>query len=615
MSLVKQGWRNCSKSQIKDIDGHKHASLGFRQLRGKRQNDEFWFLRLFVTPDWIQKMINEVFTKNMSEKKERNRQPPPNEREFWLFFARLLLIMVRASPSGHLLQPYYELVNVALNEAMSVRRFNGLRASFHFTHSDFTDAMDHCMQVITTTVRLGRILALDETIAATDGRVARREGMIAYIPHKPHPKGLLIRAICGKFEKSKCVFFVGGRHKHARAGCAPSRTADELVRKLETQSNTNHIILLDGAHSANWFVPPNGRNGKTKYIISVTKSGVSGIYNRLCEACSLFLKVSQHSNLVDPETGVLATLNNSAGRDMAIVTDATSLEVAPPPRPGQKRINQEDFELATAVALLPVRSPEKLVEKLHISLDLTDESKNSMSAFVNQLLGVDILSPVDLSGHVTEHELNQLSKPHLDLIADKYGLKGNTTKTKAIKFILDHHPLAAETRLDQIRPKAKAGRVRKAPPASMSHYELNKKLEQMDVLQRDLLAPGDEPQFHTLYRANYGLHDRFNATLYTCFKFQSASGPFSMMAYLSLIIFAINARAMFAESRHSGEDDMSSPCHTATFCLEVARQIVKRYTDVQIYGDEKFVITDENLLAICSEEAAAQLPKKKSKRS
>jgi hypothetical protein len=439
--------------------------------------------------------------------------------------------------------------------------------------------------------------------------------MLIYIPGKPHPKGLLIRGICSKFEKSGCVFLIIGRHKHAGSTCPAGLTAVNLLNALEKRSPVNHVVLLDGAYPASMFLHPDGRPGSSRYICSVTKSAVSGIYNRLSEACASFIKVDQHCTLRNSDTGLLATLHNSAGKDIAIVTDATSLSSPPPRLDAQPRDRKPSFNLAVQFALLPVKSPSEILPFIGRT-DITDAAVlESMPSLTRHLFGVDVLSPTNLDGKVTQNELDPLSIPHLTMIAEHLGLHKRATRPKLIKYILDNHPLAAEVRIEANRPSALAMRKRKAAPASMGRYDLQKLIEQNKALQNDLLSTGAEPEFHSIYRSNYGLHDRFNATLYTCFKFQRASGPFQMLAWLSIIIYTINARAMFAESISTNNQDTSPPCHTATFCLSIARQICNRYIGTSIYGDEKFVITDENLLQVVSEQGAAELAKKQSKLS
>jgi hypothetical protein len=72
------------------------------------------------------------------------------------------------------------MVKAALNGAMTEARYNLLLAAFKFNNGIFSRSLDHCMDVVLKSVRLGRILALDETIAATESKVAQKKKMLIY---------------------------------------------------------------------------------------------------------------------------------------------------------------------------------------------------------------------------------------------------------------------------------------------------------------------------------------------------------------------------------------------------------------------------------------------------
>lgn len=174
-NLVKQGWLNCSNETIESIGGTHHASLTVRDTRRNGEKTELWFCQLFMTPEWIRTMVEDVFTPSLAQKGKPSLRKPPTETEFWIFFGRLLLALVVASPSGHQLDPCFAMVKAALDGAMKEARYNLLLAAFKFDNDIFSRSLDHCMDVVLKSVRLGRILALDETIAATESKVAEKK--------------------------------------------------------------------------------------------------------------------------------------------------------------------------------------------------------------------------------------------------------------------------------------------------------------------------------------------------------------------------------------------------------------------------------------------------------
>lgn len=610
-SLIKEGWTKCSAQGIKPIEGDLHARLAFRQTRKDEEKNELWFLQRFVTPEWIQWAINKIFKPNMSGNQYSYQKKPPTVSEFWVFFARTLCTLVKASPSGHLLHPTFALVEQHLMSMMTEARYNKLSAAFHFSHAAFQEVMRHNMSAIISNINLGKILALDESIIATHAEKAITENMTIFIKDKPHPFGILLRGLCGKFERSKCVFFVYGRHKHTGDTCAASKTAVSIINYLEDESTADHIIILDGGYPVATFIPPRGLGTRTKYLCSATKSLVSSHFNRLSEACSSLVKVGKHCTLKDEKNGRLATLHNSAGKDIVIVTDAFTLKSPAVLHAQQIRSQKAPFEFALHLALAPVKSTSEFLRYYPTTSPVPAAAKESMPTLIKYLFNVDVLSPMDLDGKVTREELKKLPVPHLITIANSLGRCKSKKREAVTQFILDNHPKAGETQLSAIRAKAKSSRKRRTTPASMSKHELRELENDNRKMKKILLETGTEPKFHEIYRANYGLQDRFNATLYSCFKFQRASGPFQILGWMSIIIFAINARAMFAELKHQKGQDMSSPCHTATFCQEIVRQIANMYLDEPIMGDETFVIKDKKLLAVRTEADTLELEHEK----
>lgn len=209
---------------------------------------------------------------------------------------------------------------------MKKYRFDALKASLQFDNSFFAKSMDHCLDIVTSKIDLGRVVALDETILATESKQAAHEKMVVYIPGKPHPKGLLIRGLCGKFERSNCVFFMYGQHMHKRSTCGVGNTSVSLLTKLQSHSTVEHIVLIDGAYPCRRILKPSSYESRSIHICSVTKAPISGTYNHLADACFKFIQPGQHATMVQQDTGLVATLHNSAGKEIVLVSDGVSFE-------------------------------------------------------------------------------------------------------------------------------------------------------------------------------------------------------------------------------------------------------------------------------------------------
>ena len=293
-----------------------------RLTRNRGKWNEFSFLKLFLTEEWVDSAIELEMATELDKKRRRAEKRLPKIKEFWIFFARLMLELVLASPAGHTISKSYARLIIILEREMKEYRYDALKSSLMFRHNFFASSMDHNLDVITKHVTLGRVVALDETILATESNEALDENMVVYIPGKPHPKGLLSRALCGKFKRSNCVFFMYGLHKYTGYTCDVVSCSVQLLSKLESVSNQIHITLIDGAYPCKALLRPTGYQGTSIHICSVTKAGLSSESNNLAHACKAFLPRNKHSTLIQQSTGLVASCHNSSGKEIVLVTDA-----------------------------------------------------------------------------------------------------------------------------------------------------------------------------------------------------------------------------------------------------------------------------------------------------
>lgn len=204
---------------------------------------------------------------------------------------------------------------------MKEYRYDALKSSLMFKHNFFASSMDHNLDVITKHVTLGRVVALDETILATESNEASMKIWWFTFLASLIPK-VCIRALCGKFKRSNCVFFMYGLHKYTGYTCDVVSCSVQLLSKLESVSNQIHITLIDGAYPCKAILRPTGYQGTSIHICSVTKAGLSSESNNLAHACKAFLPRNKHSTLMQQSTGLVASCHNSAGKEIVLVTDA-----------------------------------------------------------------------------------------------------------------------------------------------------------------------------------------------------------------------------------------------------------------------------------------------------
>jgi hypothetical protein len=85
-----------------------------------------------------------------------------------------------------------EEAETVLKGAITPDRYSTLLAAFCLDDPTSGAAFLHHRMQLQKLVKPGTVLAIDETILGSNSKSAKRNGMIRYIPGKPHPKGYFI---------------------------------------------------------------------------------------------------------------------------------------------------------------------------------------------------------------------------------------------------------------------------------------------------------------------------------------------------------------------------------------------------------------------------------------
>jgi hypothetical protein len=162
--------------------------------------------------------------------------------------------------------------------------------------------------------------------------------------------------------------------------------------------------------------------------------------------------------MVQQDTGLVASLYNSAGKEIVLVSDGVSFK-DPSAYPNVPKPHfTVSFEQAVALALLPFDSPSALWNAFPHPGPYPDDGPATIPALVKQWYGHDLLCPVDLDGNLTRPVLEACSIPHIKMIANSLGAPKRLTREKMIKFILEHHETAAVGRVEAARTRPIAAR-------------------------------------------------------------------------------------------------------------------------------------------------------------
>lgn len=502
-------------------------------------------------------------------------------------------------------------MNSTLQEALEEYRYKELRSACVLNMTQIRESLSHNLATIQRHCVIGRLIALDETVLATESKAAKQLKLVAFLPDKPHPLGMLARGMYSKMLYSERVLFLYGTIKDSTNTGNAKKNGLTMVRTLEQTTGGSHVVLIDSNFPTASFLDHQHPGVTSTFVCSSTKSPVSGKYNRLSDLSQRFISSGDHVLLENTQSGVLASVHNSAGRAIVIVINSVKTQGMPPPKRSTDPLKNISFDLAVAIATLPVEDPDQFAHIFNRPLPTDPSVLSSTWQTILHYTGHNITEPLDGVGHVTEVTLNECSRPHLLLIAERFAIPSRITNKKdLVHRILAVHPKASEEHIEKIVPKALPSKKRKALPLPATRAELRNLKDEIKTLQQDLLETGPRPEFHRLYHSNYGLQDRFNATLYLCFRFQHASEPMQTLTWFIFIIFLINSHAIHSELKAEKEPQNVKIAHTALFCLAVVRDIVKTYMnrDVTVSSDvnldEVELDTEEDVAQYCQRKGA-----------
>ena len=177
------------------------------------------------------------------------------------------------------------------------------------------------------------------------------------------------------------------------------------------------------------------------------------------------------------------------------------------------------------------------------------ESKYIMH-YVSHITGVDLLSPLDQYGKVSEKSLTGLSKAHVELIAQAYNIAvASIKKVDLIQSILRVHPKVDRSNDAPIVAPKKS--QKRSAASGVTELELRHAKRKCTDLEDRLLVTSARPDFAEQYSLNYGFQDRMNRLIYSTFRITKASSPQMKYAWMIIYCSVINAYGLWKEMKYA----------------------------------------------------------------
>jgi hypothetical protein len=459
-------------------------------------------------------------------------------------------------------------------------RFESIRAGFDLKEPTLRKALAASFDSLITLINVGYLLVVDETISATTSRKASEDGMVRFIPGKPHPKGYFCNMILSKLLKTKLPLVLDVEFKWSFESLSMSTAALALTKRTEERFGRDFGLILDSGYPAGTLLGHPHEDIKSKQIVSCSISKVSGEFRHLVEAASVCFVVGEKTLLWRPADHIVAFIHKKRKYTQVLTTNACGILDAPPL---ERALHPMSWQQASAIAEnfsvdqmtaafgWPAPSPDETPTKGVYPLE-----------YVSHITGVDLTTPLDANFYVSETSLSALPLPSLKAVAEHWRCSKTGYKKKDyIQAVLRVHPKAKPT--EPLTDSASKKRRRNSDAAS---GERARSLERdADTLAEHLLSHEPRPDFADMYTNNYGLEDRVNAVLYRFFDQTGSVTPGSRYTWIFFYICLINTYVLRAERAANKEekdqknpDDESLFAHFPDFILQILQEIATEYS-------------------------------------
>ena len=574
--VQRDGFKPIAVASLEPLPKGLYAQIMPRSLPVASSEQALNFLKLLLNPETT---ILPSMHEFLSRHDRPARRGPVGVGEFWLCFGKWLLHQVKYSNQApYRVEGEIEYAYNSIKGGLTKDRYDTLLAAFQLEEEPLTGAfLDH-RQRLANLVKPGNLLVIDESILASNSKLAKREGKMRYIPGKPHPKGLFANMGLQKllYCRYPLVFDVECKWSNLSLSMCDALLA--IVARLENQFGAGFLVIADSGYPASIILEGDRMRMKSRFICSVSTAKVSGGLRRLAVAANECLPVNRKTVLFHQDRGLVAYAHRLAAYTQVLVSNACDVidqaPVAVYPRAmtfQQASILAMNFSVQEMVRILgfPAPAPQELVGYDRYPCN-----------YILKMTGHDISGPLDTEGYVSKESLLPLNIEAIRGIAEYCNINHTGKKKKdLIELILKRHPRAKPPEPPTWHQKIKRAQdAMDASPKVAEHIEI-----ELHTLIDQIMPATDEPEFATVYRKNYGLEDRFNYMLYRYFAQHRCKTATSKYTWLYFYVCIWNAFAIWTE-KQSKENiierneavEFYDPSFTR-FLLDIVEQIGASY--------------------------------------
>lgn len=571
--LERCGFAPLDDSRLQKVPQPLRASLKVRNVPSATEDRALDYLKLLLCP---QETMLANMTVVLSKHKRPARRRAVEQDEFWICFGKWLLQQICYSEQGKkLTHMEKEAAKRTIDGHVTVDRYETLLAAFCLNESASGEAFLHQRRQLQNLVKPGTILVIDETILGSNSKAAKREGMIRYVPGKPHPKGYFINMGLQKLCHSSIPIVWDVECKWSYSSLSMKHALLAIVHRLEDQLASSFVVLADSGYPASSIIGHPRKDLKSKFICSLSTAKVSGSLRYIAEAATECLPLNRKSLIWNESEGLVAYCNAMSTYTQVLVTNACAVTEATPPADVPFPMS---FDQAQSLALqFSVEEMVRLFQWPAPSPKETVGHDRYPFQYLLKLTGQDICCPLDSDGFVSEDSLKFLSIDAIRGIAEYCKVKHTGVKKKdLIESILKRHPKAKHPRVPTpAQCQTRDTQAHNANAKSSEHLERDS-----NIFIDQFMRPTTEPDFASVYRANYGLEDRFNTVLYANFAHHRCRNHLGKYTWFYFYVCLWNSYALWKEFRE--KTNQNSSCSDgltgfSRFLLLIVCQIGEQY--------------------------------------
>ncbi len=563
MRIDQEGWKSIDQSSLQPLIAEQLAQLDVFATRTERTKLELF--EQFFSQQFLDQHLLPFINPHLSERRStathhtRKLYKSVDYTTWMLFFAKYLLTnLLKAGKSTDQVNRITPIIEKTIYQ----NRYKAIFSAHSLSDSDLEAFIDSTRSQLLTHILPGNTGTVDEAMYEYYGKDMVMDGVDAFIPHKPHPYGLINYLYSQQLLNTKLPITLDYEPRLTSNKLSPHLTLLTLHKRMRGKINQPIHTIADSAFCASTTIEAlQYRDSKVTIAINqASNSGFSDLYQHL----SINLPLNRSRTISSQQT--IIQVSNNKDHITGIATTAwapstTSKLSTPPSR----------FKYSTIVYLYEHEPIDTIINQLGHS-DTTSTGDDIQR--LKEVTGYDISLPPPTSDGdiiISYDSLKEMKDTQLALLHRKIPRSTGTSKRSKEQKIEDilHYYSAND-------PSTQSHHRMKIPTVE----SINRKEELRSIISEDATIV-------KFYNSRYGSVDRINRQYYTIFAPRGHGNWQKLYLFSILITYVINIYSMYQEYRYlqmknSHDNNNYNPENfqkesIRSFIIDLCNELVAKY--------------------------------------